>query len=592
MAEGRRELPARVAEALAGYTRMIPAGKIVGLMKHDPSFCPGMRPIPANAGFATEKILSFAARPSELPELFRLAIFCHHPLAGLIGALSEDFLREQFSELATVLGEARLVSAMVVGFSEKNRETAGEHLEANPERDPFENEDRVVAARSLAGVFSPLFESLEAVSGPGEAEEKGRPGGGPDEKREKELLKKIGVLEKRLASRERQGKEKTREMLSRQRQAEKTLKQEAAEWKRRALESSGAAKAALEKAESAERRMVEEVERKVGERMGELSRSWLVVPESTRREAERVARETAVSGGTVAKARLVLEQQAKADRHFGNRTRLARDLEEKERLLGEIEEAARESLHPLPELAPVAGELREEVARLRRLLAPGPAPSGLAGRFIAALNSARTFEQFQEVALECDRLIRSGILPRGEMGSFYRKYYREIDRFYDLPRPPEVEDPVRRLKQAVEENREFIIMIDGHNAMFLLPEVFEATWKADGSPGRESIRKLVSLTGKLLEKRPGLGARVFFDSDAFEAREPSENLVVVFSGGTGRHRADGLILEEIGRIRAGGGPPACLVTDDRDLSEKSMSLGVPALRPEALVLIWEHFGLL
>jgi hypothetical protein len=84
--------------------------------------------------------------------------------------------------------------------------------------------------------------------------------------------------------------------------------------------------------------------------------------------------------------------------------------------------------------------------------------------------------------------------------------------------------------------------------------------------------------------KPGADVMLYFDGDDPAQQSLSDQVRVIYSGGTGEHRADEAILKHLAfYVQSGSAAPLCLVTKDADFSRQARAMGVIIMHPEEFV---------
>jgi hypothetical protein len=153
--------------------------------------------------------------------------------------------------------------------------------------------------------------------------------------------------------------------------------------------------------------------------------------------------------------------------------------------------------------------------------------------------------------------------------------------------PPLPLAPLAALRQALARDQEFLLMVDGHN---VLPDFFADLYE-DGRPGVKARDGLVDELVGMFAGRRSARARVYFDSDQPTRSEPSAQVVVLFSGGTGRDRADNAILADLERhVAVSAGTPRYLASSDRALVRQARELGTLTMRSAEFAVLLGRAG--
>ena len=286
------------------------------------------------------------------------------------------------------------------------------------------------------------------------------------------------------------------------------------------------------------------------------------------------------------RAAAALERQRPVDRHSGNRATLTRTLEERRQMLAQVQHARIEALTPLPELASIAAELEHEIGELERHLGQAdaqltPTVAGL----LARINAAQAIDDLTEVRQFIQQATAYGLLQRNELDRLYRAMNDKTGLLYDkaeLSRENRSDRPKPRffdLRRAVARGEPFTLVIDGHNVLHALEDIFGRHF-ADGHPGTKARFEFADRLNRIFD-RPGADVLLYFDGDDPSERSLSDQVRVVYSGGTGEHRADEAILKRLSfYFQSAPSAPVCLVTRDADLARQASAMGATIIHPE------------
>jgi len=329
-----------------------------------------------------------------------------------------------------------------------------------------------------------------------------------------------------------------------------------------AKEALEAAKCALRESEERHERAVAEAAQKLVDRR---LAPWLTDVERLADEAEAVA-----ASDLLERADFILKQQAKRDRKFGIRSRIAARIEECRIALSKVESAQVDSLRPLEELERLRKEIKCEISRLEVQLAPArdgqktQRPDqqvhdqiaharnlaellNLRGRILEGVERGTTnLEDPAEVHIH---LMRAALMLQAEA-----RFAAEKDETSTLMSG----HPALDFWQRLQGGEAIRLVVDGHNFLGL---VRDPSLRRSGEwYGEQARRRFTERLRAFASAYPRLGVDLWFDSPSESMESVSSNMRVIFSGGTGKNRADDGILKSLAHARQGG--PVYLVTAD------------------------------
>lgn len=165
------------------------------------------------------------------------------------------------------------------------------------------------------------------------------------------------------------------------------------------------------------------------------------------------------------------------------------------------------------------------------------------------------------------------------------------DRLYDEYRytgssaAPQTVAPLSQLHKVFIRDEPIRLLIDGHNVLFRLDDIFGRTFK-NGAPGASARNELIERVARLCANKNNVEVHLHFDGPNGKVRTVSEQVRVTYSGGEGEHRADKAILQDLRFHRgAGSAIPCYLVTDDRGLSGEAEQDGVIVVRADEFAVL-------
>ncbi len=536
----------------------------------------GIRPIKQNVPQIKKRLVGQIGHNKKLSRN-QMAILEYYRPLDFLEDFAFKFLDQELDSFCSVYGRDQVLASLLLDTREEIRALAESVLSGLREIEERSEEEKKNFASNALMFFDPFFGELLSILADGEEDqEKFSPLFLPPQD-----SSRLDQLEKTIATLERQNKK---------------LSAERKEYKRRAAKSDelSMAKAKAEKETLKFRKKLADREQALAASVAEFHQldsaiaatvdgrvhsalhAWIKRPEELERESKAIK----VSGhqDVALRAESIILKQAKVDRHAGNRRTLLERLKRLEELLQQIEDMAAESINPLGELKLVGQDLEREIDRLRQILGqPAPA-SGFIRSFMARIGGASHPEELSSYKKLLGRLDEFGILKPMEMRALYEHFDERMSLLYEKfvpsvsgPEPPL--DPVYRLKCAIADNTEMLWLLDGHNILFLLPEMF-GTFDEEGIPTASSRLALSNLLVRLTRDAPECQVQLFYDGPEYNEIQAAPNVKVVYSGGEGDHRADDAICSVLEyQCYQANNIPFLLTSDDRELRLRAERLG-------------------
>ncbi|MBC8205838.1 MAG: hypothetical protein H8E68_01650, partial [Kiritimatiellaeota bacterium] len=282
----------------------------------------------------------------------------------------------------------------------------------------------------------------------------------------------------------------------------------------------------------------------VDEELASSLHSWLQTPKELQNEVDRAS-----GGDLVEKAAGLVEKQQEMDRHSGNRNVLSRRMHEANEVRAQLAVLSRESLNPLPALGEMISDLDREIAHLRDQLNKGGDVSAFAQNFMAKIGQAESPNAVVGYKRILESIKAAGVLEREDARVLFEYCDKRMDLAYDkyvpdIKDPTPVRDPFRSLKESIYKNQELIWFLDGHNILFGLEDLF-GTFGADGKPAEAARHRLSEALIALVANANQCQVRLYFDGPDHSEYSPASNMKVIYSGGTGEHRADDAICADM-----------------------------------------------
>jgi len=294
------------------------------------------------------------------------------------------------------------------------------------------------------------------------------------------------------------------------------------------------------------------------------------------REVEREARRPDPHADLLEQAEAALRKQSEIDRHSGNRATLTERREKVEHMHAKVRAALRNALRPVADLNAVEGALAAESLRLQRLLDPdapaSPLETALAAQFQTVCDN--DLPRLRELP---EFLGSLHVLDAQAVARLQAAFQRRVAALEALGAPPPQTENLPHasalLAHALAGKIPAILLLDGHNVLFGLPSRYNPA-RGSSLTEAEKRQRLTRDVVRLAAPNPALRAWVVFDGPTRQDTQAAPNVRVIYSGGQGEHRADGVLLDNI-RFFTSASPdtPVLLVSNDQDLCANARRLG-------------------
>lgn len=574
-------VPDVVVAAFCRLVDRLEAKRILGTASVMPAIFQGHRVIAQNVPVARQRIKSLLKNDRHL-DTYTATLLRGTGLASeFVVVLSEAALQEGFSDLARYFGEADFLAAALIDEREAVRDLAHEFIDGWDGQDTGEA-GRAEAAESIRSAFASFLENTKGLLGdtlPPESRMDGDQGHAAKGKPDRALDSAKAELDRVTRKGERERKEFQDKITEKQKEIDRrrddlfTYRNDS---KTRDAESAQAKKELAELQAS----LTQHIDEGVDKALSGTLRQWLV-PVRNGEEALADARQSDLAG----RAAEVLERQRAADLNYGNRVALTRLIEERRQLLTEIQRARLEALNPLPELRSIADHLEREIGDLaHRLGLPQGEIAAAAAGLLLRINEAQTLEELSVVRQFIQQAAAFDVLHRNDLHRLYRAMDDKAGLLYDKAK---VVGAVGAgslksrffLRRAAAQGDPFTLFIDGHNVLFELQDIF-GQYFVDGFPGTRARAEFGKCLTRIFDK-PGADVLLYFDGDDPKQHSLSDQVRVIYSGGTGEHRADEAILKHLMAFNQSARPgPLCLVTRDVAFARQAREMGVIIMHPE------------
>ena len=566
--------------------------QILDFVMLTPSLQAGFRPGKISDKVALERVQGMLEQSGEMPASLR-KLLCSAGLdRSLLVVLSEEAIAAAEDHMRDYFGGGRLYSAMLLSDREAVR-ARGEAGFSQGEFSDLALEKKEVAREALNTLFQPFLVVLGGRKEPDTAVAvtrlaSARANAGTVDQ---EYAKVIAEM----AAKSSEAKRLARELAQTKSELTKSLAQGTALARdlKAAHASLSAEQSSLQLlAKTIEQRVVDETDRRIDARV----RTWLEPA-----EALALSAATSDSDDMLGQAEALLSQQKQADRRYGLWSKLARERDDCLAMIDRLSTAQRESIQPLPELAGSTARLMARVVDLEKTLGLGDMatalrslPPALAHQ-IRAANSLDELASLRAALQGCHRL---GLLQDEPVSEAYRLIEEACWSLYSTQAADSAleegagwhrELPLHALQRSIRQGSACLLLIDGHNALFKLRVVLQLAFEGS-SPGMRARRQLAEHLATLARQHRALDIHLWYDGEDAQEFSVTENLVVRYSGGTGKDRADGQIIRYLNSVNYMSAdlkesPLKVLVTGDRRLAEDSRALGAVILAPEELAIL-------
>jgi predicted nucleic acid-binding Zn-ribbon protein len=299
--------------------------------------------------------------------------------------------------------------------------------------------------------------------------------------------------------------------------------------------------------------------------------------------------------GILSRVESVLKAQARQDKHSGTRTELNARLHQFRKARQQLLDASENAIHPVPDLSKMVSELQTEITQIEKRLDLTGAPDPLAGKVLININESDTWDGLSQCGESIEKLGELDLLDAESQKRLYHCLHRKYSVLAEKSKPSGeavATDSGWTLRGVLHRNQSSQLILDGHNIMHLLRDVFTNLYE-DDSPGGKAREALIEMTRKLVAQRPHVKATLYFDSPNQESINVLPNFSYVFSGGTGDNRADNAIVDRLNkRSLSELDQTVFVVTDDRGLRARILDKGATHVPVGIFGVFLEDFGCL
>lgn len=514
------------------------------------------------------RAVQFATSAADMPDTMRRMLTRHASGIAVVALLSERVVIARHDELAAVFGHGRIALACWLDEREAIRKAAEEWLAKSPVFAPLDAEE---AAKNLRTQFARVLEALTDADATGEP--RSRDAWLEERRKMKEETTRLHEENRRLKG--------VDDRYARQRErAEKTEAALATTLREKKDAEADARRATQEREEAREELARDKKFREVRllalheAGMAKAFEGWLD-------RARAVEAETQTKSDVLERAETALANQAAAERHSGNRATLQARLHAVEEMRERVAAALNDAIRPSAALLAAARELQNEAQRLASLLAAEQIPATpFEHAFALHAHKADETALYHLITL-LDRVEEMAALEpaavtrlRGVLATRQALLHATAG---DPENVEETNASVALLRRALLGKKGLFLLIDGHNVFFALQGKYAAP-TGPVVPDREKRARFVADVLRVVRPRPTCRAWIVFDGPTYSEESPASNVRVIYSGGTGEHRADKVLAETVRFFRSAEPEvPVIVVTNDNGLRGETQKLGALSL---------------
>ena len=541
------ELPSSLVAVLEEYIKELPGELVLSFAKSCPEKVSGIRLIKGNVEHLRKRMLAtMLGKDQKLPvELVQL-LSCNNVNQYLVSELPLESLKTFHDDFMLLWNEEQYLINLLLDDREEVREFAIEWLE-EAEDDELELEsgdEEEQIDEEIAQKLKDLRKSLEETRREAAAEKK----------RNKGFQKKMDKLQQDLDSYiKRWSKEKEKA---------------AAEYKMVIQ---------LQKElDSLRDRMQEKISDGIREKLQSYIHSWLSRPSAIETLA---AEDNSPLLDRVTKA---LEKQACTDKHSGNVNVLKERLIALEQAKENVDQARRDALQPLQELAPLSRELAEEIKKRRELIGIRDKQDSTLASCQARINESGSPDELGRISVLLQELHEMDFLSKRDF-HILRKQVRHVrDRLIvgrdNLEERIDFATHYKEMCMA-QEHDSLNIIVDGHNVILGPDNYYLFNGDNEGILENEKRKILTAMNKQIFEDKTDITVTVFFDSPVSSVNIIAPNIKEIYSGGGQEdQRADNAIINHLQEARdQSQSGHYVVVSNDKELVSSALKLGAGSM---------------
>ena len=218
--------------------------------------------------------------------------------------------------------------------------------------------------------------------------------------------------------------------------------------------------------------------------------------------------------------------------------------------------------------------------------AAGEAPTNF--EKVAAAIAAAPDRQLASWKSDVERMAGAGVFTPEErdglLAAVRRRYTALHMQGFEkvAPKDGEAKKPAGIFALALAGKLPAVLLVDAHNALFALQSRYrlpnEHRW-----PTAQTRQWFVEDVAQLLENAPNVRAYIVFDGPERSESAASSNVLVIYSGGTGEHRADKVLVDQARFLSEAGAENLLVMTNDGELSGLAARHGAKCVAPTLLL---------
>jgi predicted nucleic acid-binding Zn-ribbon protein len=581
-------LPDSILEAFYRILDKLPDQIILDISKREPKFIRGHRNIRENVGIVRNQLKVSLKKEGYLSQPLNIFL-CHSGLSqDVVVVLSEKAIEQCFENLAMYFGEADFLAAMLLDKRPFVYGLANNFITTWDGQDS----DEVVRKLSLGRLQERLRPFISIIT----------LFGGDDAVKPKtdltaihEFKSKLDKLDQKVKSNEKN----YTQLEKRSNRDNKDNQQEIALKQKEIVRLQTALKTSKDRSADLQSQLLNVQEGLVSSHSTEEQRIQASIDlaiKSTLRQwlSPLIELDEVVTGNqthdVLERAKSALVEQQAVDRKYGNIILIEEMIDARRKMLSEINNAKRTALKPIPVLNSIAVDLEKEINDLEIKIDRTRILPEVVSNLLRKINEAQSIEALSAARQFIQQASIFGIINSLDLTKLYKEADVKAGLIYDqcllLDRDSTKasEIPFFSLFYTIERNADFFLMIDGHNVLFALDDIFGGYYE-NGHPAKKARSKLEEKLGNVFVK-DGADVILYYDSPTADEVNLSSHLRVKYSGGEGDHRADNAILKDMAYYRKlNATKVCCLVTKDRDLATQALELGSFVIDPEELALV-------
>lgn len=574
-------VPDAIVAAFCRLVDRLDARRVLATASVLPAIFQGHRVIALNVPVARKHLKLLLKKERDLDPYIAQLLRGVGLASEVVVVMSVAALREGFSNFAVYFGEADFLAAALLDEREAVRGLAHDFIDGWGGQDAGE-EMRAEAAELIRSAFATFLKNVKGLLGgtlPPELRTDRNQDPSVKGERDRALDSVRAEFDRGRRKSERERKELQDKITEKQKEIDRLRNELVTGQNECRLSDAECAQAKRNLAEL-QATLNQTIENGIDKALSSTLRQWLR-PVRDVEEALLGAQQSKLA----AQASDALERQRAADRNYGNRAELTRLIEERRHLLAEIQRARLEALNPLPELRGIAENLEREIGDLaHRLGLPHGEIAAATARLLVGINEAQTLDELSEVRQFIQQAGGFELLHRDDLHRLYKALDDKAGLLYDKANVVgggQAASLKSRffLRRAAALGDPFTLFIDGHNVLFELQGIF-GQYFVDGFPGTRARVEFGRCLTRIFDK-PGADVLLYFDGDDPMQHSLSDQVRVIYSGGTGEHRADEAVLKHLRAFTQMPQPgPVCLVTRDADFACQAREMGAIIMHPE------------